>query len=109
MFLDSPLARSATKRQSILSFGSRQPDALERVLDMKEYLDKQMKKEEKGQKVVEAETVQTGTVSTLFGCYFEHLSFMVNHNFIIDHNQLDFLIELNRTHTRFFMRDHYFA
>jgi len=67
---DSPLARSATKRQSILSFGSRQPDALERVLDMKEHLDKQMKKEEKGQKVVEAETVQTGTVSrSVFAAY----------------------------------------
>ena len=35
---------------------------MERVLDMKEYFDKQQKKEEKGQKVVQAETVQTGTV-----------------------------------------------
>ena len=66
VLLDSPLARPATKRQSVLSFGSRQPDALERVLDMKEHLDKQQRKEEKGQKVVQAETVQTGTVS-LFG------------------------------------------
>ena len=55
----------------MLSFGSRQPDALERVLDMKEHLDKQQRKEEKGQKVVQAETVQTGTVGTCDLNYLE--------------------------------------
>ena len=48
--------------ESQSSFGSKQYNPLEKVLDMKEYFDKQHKREEKGQKVIQAESVETGRV-----------------------------------------------
>ena len=48
--------------ESVTKFHSKQTNALERVLDLKEYFDKQQKKEEKGQKVTQIEEVKTGRV-----------------------------------------------
>ena len=68
-FLETAVKQPCRRRlTSETSISSRQMDPLQKVLDMKEYIDKQQKDKEKGQKMIQEESVETGRVCIKYFC-----------------------------------------